>query len=167
MSPLTVGKRNLAALCLVVAGAAQVVGCSTKQCTLIGCGPPFEVRFQFGEGKWSAGTYTIRVTADGTTGSCDQTLPFVSCQSSSLVCTGTREWELESGGCALPPDQHAIYGIVFGTTPVTVDVSVSTDDRQLGQGTFTPSYQSSQPNGPGCGDTTSRWLEAGIGGTFS
>jgi hypothetical protein len=153
MRNVTDAKRNLAVLFLVVTGAAQVVGCSTKECTLIGCGPPFEVRFQLAEGKWSPGTYTIRATADGITGSCDQTLPFVSCQGSSLVCTGTRDWEVESGGCALPPDQQAIYGIVFRATPVAVDVSVSTDDRQLGRGTFTPSYQSSQPNGPGCGDT--------------
>ena len=34
---------------------------------------------------------------------------------------------------------------------LTVEVGVSRDGSQLGGATFTPSYQSSQPNGPGCG----------------
>jgi hypothetical protein len=71
------------------------------------------------------------------------------------VCTGDHEWDFDYGGCALPPAQHAIYGVTFrrGATPVNVDVVFSRDGQQVGEGAFTPIYESSQPNGPGCGDT--------------
>jgi hypothetical protein len=146
--------QRLLALCLIVACGGQTLGCSSKACTLIGCGPAFEVRFQLAAGRWSAGTYDVTVTADGTTASCEVTLPFASCQTTSLSCTGVRDWQLDHGGCALPSEQHAIYGITFGrATPMSVDVVVSRDGQQLGEGRFTPIYESSEPNGPGCGDT--------------
>ena len=105
--------RSAVALGIVLTGAIQ--GCSsTKECTLIGCGPPFEVAFAPSGGQWLSGTYSVAVTADGSAGSCDVTLPFAS---------------------------------------MNVEVVVSRDGRQLVDGTFIPSYQSSQPNGPGCGDT--------------
>jgi hypothetical protein len=140
------------ALALALLCIAQV-GCSTKQCTLIGCGPPFEVRFMPPGGKWSAGTYTVAVTADGRAGSCVVTLPFPSCQTAP-ECTGSRDWYLLDSGCALAPDQHGISGLVFGmSTPMNVEVVVSRDGQQLADGAFTPAYASSQPNGPGCDDT--------------
>jgi hypothetical protein len=147
--PLT---QSCAVLGLALVCMAQV-GCSTKECTLIGCGPRFEVRFMPAAGKWSAGTYTVAVTADGTAGSCVATLPFPSCQVAP-ECTGSRDWYLLDSGCALAPDQHGISGLVFGmSTPANVAVVVTRDGQQLADGVFTPTYESSQPNGPGCGDT--------------
>lgn len=140
------------ALGLVLVCTAQV-GCSTKECTLIGCGPPFEVRFMPAGGRWSAGTYNVAVTADGTEGSCVVILPFPSCQAAP-VCTGSRDWYLLDSGCALAPDQHGISGLVFAmSTAANVEVVVSRDGQQLADGVFTPTYKTSQPNGPGCGDT--------------
>jgi hypothetical protein len=70
-----------------------------------------------------------------------------------MVCTGTPEWALDYGGCALPAEQHAIYGVTFWRNmPSHVDMVFSRDGQQLAQSTFTPTYQSSEPNGPGCGD---------------
>jgi hypothetical protein len=81
------------------------------------------------------------------------TLPFASCQTSSTVCSGT-DWNVIESGCALPADQQAIAGIVFSqSAPATVDVVVSRAGGQLAAGTFTPSYQTSQPNGPDCSPT--------------
>jgi hypothetical protein len=138
---------GLALLCVVQ------VGCSTKQCTLIGCGAPFEVTFMPAGGKWAPGTYTVAVTADGTAGSCVVTLPFSSCQVGP-DCIGSRGWDLLDSGCALAPDQHGISGLVFRTsTPMNVEVVVTRDGQQLATGVFAPAYESSQPNGPGCGDT--------------
>jgi len=146
--------QRLVALLLIVVCGAQALGCSSKACTLIGCGPAFEVRFQLAGGNWSAGTYNVTVTADGTAASCDVTLPLGSCQTSSVLCTGVHDWEFSYGGCALPPEQHAIYGITFWrATPTNVEVVFSRDGQQLAEGTFTPIYESSEPNGPGCGDT--------------
>ena len=142
---------SLAALGVVVACAFQA-GCSTKACTLIGCGPPFEITFAPSEGEWLSGTYTVAVSSDGTDGSCDVTLPFASCQTTPS-CIGIRHWDVIDSGCALQPDKHAISGVVFRAAPMNVEVIVSRDGRQLADGVFTPSYQSSQPNGHGCGDT--------------
>lgn len=140
-------------LWLAVVCGGLVAGCSSKQCTLIGCGPSFEVRFIVGQDGWPPGTYNVTVTADGATGSCDVTLPFPSCQTSSMACTGIRDWDVEAGGCALPAEQHAIYGVVFWrTAPMNVELAVSRDGEELKEGAFTPIYQSSYPNGPGCGE---------------
>lgn len=142
---------SLVVLGIAVACAVQS-GCS-KACTLIGCGPPFEITFAPSGGQWLSGTYSVAVTADSTAGSCVVTLPFASCQTAPS-CMGTRDWDVIDSGCALTPDKHSISGIVFtATTPMNIEVVVSRDGRQLADGTFTPSYQSSQPNGPGCGDT--------------
>jgi hypothetical protein len=145
--------RRLVVLCSIVAAGDSFLGCSTKTCTLVGCGPAFEVRFQVSGGTWSPGAYDMTVTADGTEASCEVTLPLSPCQTDSSVCTGAPDWQVDYGGCALPPEQHAIYGITFWrTTPASVRVVFSRDDQQLAEGTFTPAYRSSEPNGPGCGD---------------
>jgi hypothetical protein len=139
----------------VALGLLLLGGCSSsnKACTLIGCGLPFEIRFEKVDGAWPAGTYDVSVTADGVAASCDTTLPFASCQTSSTKCTGTRGWDLAESGCALPAGQHSIAGIEFRqATPANVAVVVTLDGRKIGEGTFTPSYKTSQPNGPGCGD---------------
>jgi hypothetical protein len=142
----------LVALGIAIACAVQS-GCSTKECSLIGCGPPFEVAFASSGGQYPPGTYSVAVTADGTSGNCVVTLPFASCQTAP-ACMGTRDWDVIDSGCALPPDEDAISGIVFGAArPINIEVVVSRDGKQLADGNFTPSYQSSQPNGPGCGDT--------------
>jgi hypothetical protein len=97
--------------------------------------------------------YTIAVTADGTSGACDMTLPFPSC-ASPTICQGARDWRAIESGCALPAEQHAIGGIVFGEVrPVSVEVVVTRDGQQLAKETFTPTYQTSQPNGPDCSPT--------------
>ena len=146
--------RRLVAICLVVGGGGQVLSCSSKVCTAIGCGAGFEVRFQGSGGEWSPGTYNVTVIADGATASCEVTLPLGPCQTSSMACTGVRDWEVQYGGCALPPEQHALYGVTFWrATPANVQVVVRRDGQQVGAGTFTPTYQTSQPNGPGCGPT--------------
>jgi hypothetical protein len=139
--------------------AAQT-GCSSKVCTLRGCGPAFEVTFRPVNGQWAAGKYAIAVGADGTNGACDVTLPLAPCTSSSTNCQGTRDWYVIESGCALPAEQHAIRGIVFSQTrPAVVDIEVSRDGRHLAADTFTLAYQTSQPNGPDC-DPTCIWAPA-------
>ena len=131
-------------------------GCSSKACTLIGCGPAFQVTYQVagGQSAWSPGVYNVTVTADGSTTSCDVTLPLGDCQTSSLQCTGNPDWSFDYGGCALPPEQHRIYGVTFwAAMPANVEIVFSRDGVPLGEGTFTPTYRSSQPNGPECDPT--------------
>jgi hypothetical protein len=145
--------RGLVMLALGVWIAAQS-GCAEKTCPTIGCGRAFEVNFLPANGQWAAGTYSIAVTADVTSGACDVTLPLAPCTSSSESCQGTRDWDAIESGCALPAEQHAIGGIVFGkATPASVDVVVSLDGRQLAAETFVPTYQTSHPNGSDCPGT--------------
>jgi hypothetical protein len=145
--------RGLVMLALGVWIAAQS-GCAEKTCPTIGCGRAFEVSFLPANGQWAAGTYSIAVTADVTSGACDVTLPLAPCTSSSESCQGTRDWDAIESGCALPAEQHAIGGIVFGkATPASVDVVVSLDGRQLAAETFVPTYQTSHPNGSDCPGT--------------
>ena len=147
------GLRGLLAAGLVIWLGAQE-GCSTKTCTLIGCGLGFEVDFRPTDGQWPAGTYSITVTADGTTGACDVTLPLAPCTSSSSSCQGTRDWNVIESGCGLPTNQHAIAGMVFSQArPMTVAVVVSRGGQQLAAETFAPTYVTSQPNGPDCPGT--------------
>jgi hypothetical protein len=141
--------RRLVTAVFVISIAGQS-GCSEKACTLIGCGPAFEVDFR-PAGQWPAGTYSITVTADGTSGACDVTLPLASCTSSSETCRGARDWDVLEVGCALPAEQQGIAGIVFRQAkPVGVDVVVSQDGQPIAEETFFPRYQTSQPNGPDC-----------------
>jgi hypothetical protein len=97
------------------------------------------------------GTYTVTVVADGTSGTCEVAVPVASCQTASLDCTGTHGWILDGPNCALPTDRQGIGGITFGgSAPGNIEVVVEREGRRLGAGTFSPTYQMSQPNGPDC-----------------
>jgi hypothetical protein len=146
-------RAGLGALALVTACVA-LAACSSKECTLVGCGVPFEVTFQPVGGRWvMPASYEVDVTADGRVSRCVVALPFPSCAGPGPTCTGDPEWQLLTSGCGLPAEQHGIGGIWFGRSrPAKVDVSVTRGDMRLAVGTFTPTYRTSEPNGPGCGD---------------
>jgi hypothetical protein len=130
----------------------QLMACSstTKECTLIGCGFPFEVMFQSGPAGWTPATYTVAVVADGAMGSCDLTLPLASCQSAP-TCTGAHDWFLAYVGCGAPADQQSIRSVGFINPPTSVELVVGRDGQQLSDSVFSPTYHSYEPNGPGCG----------------
>lgn len=141
------------ALGLAIVWGAQA-GCSTKVCTVIGCPLPFEILFAPQGGLWARGTYLVSVTADGRSGHCAVTLPFPSCAGPAPVCESERDWQLNTSGCALPEEQHGISGIMFGigSAPATVEIAISRGDQRLAARTFTPTFRTYEPNGPGCGD---------------
>lgn len=149
--------QRLAVVALLWAGlAALSSGCEmlTKTCTTAGCVTGFAVDLQPTDNIWRPGRYRVDVTADGVSGSCEVTLPPAPCGTTSTTCTGQRNWGVGESGCALPSDQHSINRVAFsGTTPATVAVVVSRDGRQLASQTFTPTYVTSQPNGPDCEPT--------------
>jgi hypothetical protein len=144
----------VAMLGLALVWGAQA-GCSTKTCTLVGCPFAFEVFFDTPGGLWAQGNYDVAVTADGRSGRCVVSLPFASCAGPPPSCEGERDWQLILSGCALPAEKHGIGGITFGvgSSPATVEVTIARGDERLAKTVFTPRYESSQPNGPGCGDT--------------
>jgi hypothetical protein len=116
-------------------------------CTEIGCGPTLKIRFD--RPSWPAGSYQIQVTADGATAACSVTIP-LACNAPS-ACTGGGDLSPELSGCALDPALQRIEGVSLAyTTPASVMVRVVQDERELGTGSFTPTYATSQPNGAAC-----------------
>lgn len=118
-------------------------------CTEMGCGPGFSINFQR-QGAWEPGAYTVKVTVDGAPFTCSATIP-LSCDAPS-ACPEDAPFVLGLSGCALEPSQHSLLGIELkqGTAPASIQVDVAQDGKELGTGTFTPTYTTSQPNGPDC-----------------
>jgi hypothetical protein len=118
-------------------------------CTEIACAP--SLRVHFARTRWPTGRYQIEVTADGASEVCQLVVP-LACSVGSM-CTGQAQLDLspELSGCALDPGLHAIEGVALRySQPASVSVRVVQDDRELGIGTFNPSYVTSRPNGPDC-----------------
>jgi hypothetical protein len=143
------GLRGLVALSVAVV-CGLLTACSSKECTLIGCGFPFEVMLQSDPVGWSPGKYTVAVIADGAMGSCDLTFPLGSCQNAP-TCTGAHDWFLGYVGCASPADQQSIRSVGFNTAPTNVELVVDRDGQRLSDSVFSPTYHSYEVNGPGCG----------------
>lgn len=150
-------KKRLAALGCAVIVAWNVTACGSDgtsgECTLIGCGAPFEVEF-VRSGGWPAGDYRVQVDADGQRTVCDITVPFT-CQQSAVCDRADPGFFVTLSGCALDPSQESIGGVVFHgeNTPANVTVEVFLDGASLGSGSFTPTYTESHPNGPDCEPT--------------
>lgn len=135
----------------MLAGLLAATGCDSQACTLIGCGPAFQVELQRPE--WTAGSYKITVIADGETIECTATLP-LKCDAPP-PCPGSSNLILGQDGCALDPSEHRLAYLEFtqGSAPKSVEVQVHQDDVLLGEGAYTPEYSESQPNGPDCAPT--------------
>lgn len=155
-------KIKFAAMCgLFAMMVGAVVGCGDgtntstsgpQACTEIGCGPALEVALA--RASWPAGKVDIVVVADGTTTTCSVTLPFASCDNLVQCDMASPAFAIETSGCALPMNQHAVTGVMWSTSgPKDVTITVSQDGMMLGSKMFQPMYSSSQPNGPGCEPT--------------
>jgi hypothetical protein len=142
---------RLALTALVLAGCVPLGSngqdAAPAGCPAIGCGPSYQIDFKRA-GPWPAGTYRVEVVAEGLRHTCDVIFP-LSCDRPPR-CQGNPEWLPIVSGCALDPAQQRIEGVVFNTFgPLGVTVKVSVDDRPLGMGTFTPTYNS-VTLAPGC-----------------
>ena len=49
-----------------------------------------------------------------------------------------------------PADQQSIVNVSLSATPKTVEIEIARDGASLGGQTYTPTYKTSQPNGPKC-----------------
>ncbi|MBX3193201.1 MAG: hypothetical protein KF819_39825 [Labilithrix sp.] len=125
-------------------------GGGDRACTAIGCTDGLGISVTAPAG-WKAGRYVFTVTADGSTQTCEGSLPLPSCGSPGLLCKGQDGVaQIGESGCALPAAQHSFSDIHFSSTPAQVNVHVARDGVVLAEQSFTPSYVTSQPNGPGC-----------------
>jgi hypothetical protein len=57
---------------------------------------------------------------------------------------------ITESGCALPPDAQGFGMIVVGAGPASVALTISRGGETIAQGSWTPDYQISRPNGPLC-----------------
>jgi len=137
------------ALALIAPGCSGPFVPGGGGCTEIGCGPPFSIAFQRA-GAWPIGKYAVEVVVDGQSFVCVTALP-LSC-SNQAPCAADAPFLLGLSGCALDPSQHSLSGVEFlqDAAPATIQVKVSHEGDLLGEGTFTPAYTTSRPNGPNC-----------------
>ncbi|AKT36751.1 hypothetical protein [Chondromyces crocatus] len=135
--------------------ALSVVGCGgtdSSDCTLLACASSFVVDF-VRTGAWNPGEYRIRVVTEDRSVDCTTSLP-LSCNAPS-PCPADANVQLLLVGCNLAPSEHYLGGVEFaqGATPASVTVSVFHDEQLLGEGSYRPTYTTSNPNGPDCEPT--------------
>jgi hypothetical protein len=134
-----------------------IPGCSGDlgggACTQIGCTDGLQVGLVPSEG-WPAGQYVFSIETDGAMQSCSGNLPLLPCENgSSLTCQGPALASIGESGCALAPSAHGFAGISFQGMPKNVVVRIERDGAVIADRTLSPTYVTTQPNGPDCGPT--------------
>ena len=120
-------------------------------CTEIGCQDGLLIRVTPTSG-WPAGQYVITTQVDDATIVCTGTLPLPACGTPGLTCDGEGVQVTESG-CALGPEEHAFGDVMLATQPESVSLTIERDGTQVADGSWTPDYETVQPNGPECEPT--------------
>jgi hypothetical protein len=120
-------------------------------CTEIGCQDGLLVRVT-PTSAWPSGEYTFTIEADSGTTVCTGSLPLPACETRAISCDGN-DVQVTESGCALEPSQHAFGDLMFTSAPASLTVTVTRDGQQVGSRSWTPEYQTVQPNGPGCEPT--------------
>jgi hypothetical protein len=119
-----------------------------RACTEIGCVNGLHLRVSPDAG-WRAGAYRFDLELDGRPVTCEGALPLKPCGERSFTCDADGV-ALGESGCALPANAQGIAQIMVPGYPLQLSVRVSLNGAELANASFTPSYVSSQPNGPGC-----------------
>lgn len=127
-------------------------------CTEIGCVDGLTLQPAAGT-TWAPGAYRFELEVDGETVTCTGALPLPPCGPPAITCDRERVVTITESGCALPPSQHGFGDLHFPGAPETVTIEIERDGRTLTRQTFTPTYQTTQPNGPGCPPTCTQGSE--------
>ena len=115
-------------------------------CTLIGCMDQFTATVTVDATTVPAGKHTLTVTIDGAATSCSFNLPELAGLINEPCSVG---FSLSVPG--QPTDGKFTETIgVFGT-PSSIEVHQTLDGTVVLDQTIAPTYQTNQPNGPGCG----------------
>ncbi len=165
------------ALLSVVALGCGALGCDgsaigspgggEQVCTLIGCEDQFSATVTMDVTLVPAGTHTVDVVADGAAMTCTFSFPpdpptgGIAAQCSSgltvfvepdMICStmqlGTATWE-----ACQPIAGKFTESIWVAGTPGEVQVQQTVGGTVILDQTVTPTYQTTEPNGPGCGPT--------------
>jgi hypothetical protein len=143
----------------------------SHSCTLVGCGNAATITLRTANGAWTAGTYTIELSVDGTPGTCTLSIPDPpasaqgTCSSARNVfglfplslfqeskCVTVTQGSATGESCTPIPGQFHL-SLELSGTPVQVGLTVSRDGSQLASQTVAMQYQTVRPNGPDCEPT--------------
>jgi hypothetical protein len=150
----TQGRAAIRAIgCIVCLGS---VGCDASSqnggssCTLIGCDGG--LRIDFTRSAWPAGNYSVFVVMDANQQAlCQVKLPMSPTESAGIC--NAEDVLLATSGQMLPANQQSILGVRINGVPKTVNVTIKRDGQTELAADVTPTYVTSQPNGPGCEPT--------------
>ena len=130
--------------------ACVVKSADDKVCTLMGCTNGLTIALQ--ASQWQTGTYQVELITDGRVVHCSATIPLPK-GDPGQTCDAS-DVRLGLSGSELPVSSQSLSEIMFlETQPKVVQVTIGRDSTQLATQTFTPSYRTAQPNGPGCEPT--------------
>jgi hypothetical protein len=143
-------------------------GCTfTQSCTAIGCGDALTLEMRPAGGGFPDGAYTLTLETRAGLRTCRFVMPdsvpqlgalgSVDCDPGASAwveqatdCTETRSGNATSESCRPVPGRFALHA-QLQDTPDVVSVRVERDGLALLDSTLTPTYETSQPNGPDCG----------------
>jgi hypothetical protein len=152
----------------ICASAALLASCGSGSgpsgahaCTLVGCSDQLTATLRDANGSLPSGMQTLTVTADGATTMCSFTLPLAAnqspqCPSPLLVlviqdrtCVTTGDGSYMMQTCTPVPGKFSEQ-IMLMSKPATVHFTATVDGTTYLDETVTPTYVTTQPNGPGC-----------------
>ena len=121
---------------------------SLHACNEIGCADGLVIDLS-PNASWAPGQYRFTIVTDGQTTVCEGALPLPACEKPGLRCT-TNVAMIGESGCAIEPAAHGFSDIRIASKPQSVTVKIERDGQTIVDHTLAPTYQRSQPNGPGC-----------------
>jgi len=108
-------------------------GCSST-CTVLACPPALRIIYST---SLTPGAYTVEISSPLGNSICSVTI--AAGAAPTQTCTGTLT------GVTVGPTEMSVAG-----TPANIAVQFDRGDVPVATGSFVPSYETTQPNGPGC-----------------
>lgn len=164
-------------VCALVVLACCAQGCSTQECTLVGCVNGVDVDLRTAAGTWNDGRYTASFATPQGTYQCSLQvpvdLPIAPTWSKPLACTSDGEAggpggrftanfqrytacgeprgiDPKSPECERQVDQFMLRARFDELTPETIGIRVERDGASMFEELRTLRYESWYPNGPEC-----------------
>lgn len=141
---------SLVAACSPPPEPPKAAADSAKACSEMGCDDGLAIEL-VRPSPWPAGAYRFTLSIDGKAVRCEGALPLPPCDSGPSFHCDDASLTIAESGCALPPGEHAITGL-HSTLTEGSEASLLIEHEGSIQATakLTPSFQTLQPNGPGC-----------------
>lgn len=137
---------------------ACVQGCGTD-CSLVGCPPPVRIVLD-GSSTWGEGTYVVSVRTASIDDSCEIQLSGSNAMggesNSSPFCSKSYPFRVGTEAGQLV--------VTFSEPQEQIRLSVERDGDSILSETLTPDYETTRPNGAGCGECESTEIVVDVSG---